>query len=104
MFQAVSNFEKQAEKMSKEKLAEEDERRLLKEPHSIVIHRGKVGQFVRCLERDMRSVVEPFTATKLKVNSFWRVFSQFCQVTQRKLKNVVVTRSFEEDTFFFSVR
>ncbi|CAG9538313.1 unnamed protein product [Cercopithifilaria johnstoni] len=61
------DFEKQQEKMMKQKSNEEAERKMLKEPHSIVIHRGKVGQFVRTLEKDMRVIMEPFTASKLRV-------------------------------------
>ncbi|OZC12642.1 brix domain protein [Onchocerca flexuosa] len=63
----IIDFEKHEENMMKQKSSEETERKLLKEPHSIVIHRGKVGQFVRSLEHDMRAIMEPFTASKLKV-------------------------------------
>ncbi|KAH7727712.1 brix domain-containing protein [Aphelenchoides avenae] len=38
-----------------------------KEPHSFVIHTGKVGRYVRRLERDIRRVMEPNTASQLKV-------------------------------------
>ncbi|KAM3721070.1 Suppressor of SWI4 [Dirofilaria immitis] len=63
----IIDFERHEEKMMKQKLNEEAERKLLREPHSIVIHRGKVGQFVRSLEQDLRIIMEPFTASKLKV-------------------------------------
>lgn len=56
--------------MMKQKLDEEAERKIMKEPHSMVIHRGKVGQFVRSLEQDIRVIMEPFTASKLRVGVF----------------------------------
>lgn len=56
--------------MIKQKSNEEAERKLLKEPHTIVIHRGKVGQFGRSLEQDIRAIMEPFTASKLRVRFF----------------------------------
>lgn len=65
--QSIIDFEKHEEKIMKQKSSEEAERKLLKEPHSIVIHRGKVGQFVRSLEQDIRVIMEPFTASKLRV-------------------------------------
>lgn len=36
-------------------------------PHSFVMHRGDVGKSVLQLEIDIRHVMEPYTATKLKV-------------------------------------
>lgn len=36
-------------------------------PHSFVMHRGDVGKSVLQLEIDMRHVMEPYTASKLKV-------------------------------------
>ncbi|VIO96393.1 Uncharacterized protein BM_BM4965 [Brugia malayi] len=62
---SITDFEKHEEMNRKSR--EETERKLLKEPHSMVIHRGKVGQFVRSLEQDVRIIMEPFTASKLKV-------------------------------------
>lgn len=38
-----------------------------KKPHSFVIHTGKVGKFVKRLERDLRRVMEPNTASDLHV-------------------------------------
>uniref|UniRef100_A0A0R3S062 Brix domain-containing protein n=1 Tax=Elaeophora elaphi TaxID=1147741 RepID=A0A0R3S062_9BILA len=61
------DFEKHEEKMMKQKSSEEAERKLLKEPHSMIIHRGRVGRFVRSLEQDIRVIMEPFTASKLRV-------------------------------------
>ena len=40
-----------------------------KVPHSFVMHRGEVGKSVLKLEVDIRRVMEPYTATKLKVNT-----------------------------------
>lgn len=68
--QSIIDFEKCEEKMMKQKSNEEAERKMLKEPHSIIIHRGKVGQFIRSLEQDMRAIMEPFTASKLRVGLF----------------------------------
>jgi len=39
-----------------------------KVPHSFVMHKGEVGKSVLQLEMDIRRVMEPYTATKLKVN------------------------------------
>ena len=36
-------------------------------PHTFVINRGRVGKTVRELMMDIRRVMEPFTASKLKV-------------------------------------
>lgn len=40
---------------------------LTKAPHSFVIHRGKVGRYLLSLMMDFRKVMEPFTASSLKV-------------------------------------
>ena len=42
----------------------EDESRA---PHSFVMHRGKTGKSVQELTADFRKVMEPYTATNLKV-------------------------------------
>ena len=39
-----------------------------KAPHSFVIHRGKTGKYVQDLTSDIRQVMEPFTASNLKVS------------------------------------
>lgn len=44
------------------------EEEVSKVPHSFVMHRGDVGKSVLQLEMDIRHVMEPYTATKLKVN------------------------------------
>lgn len=36
-------------------------------PHTMIFTRGQVGNLVRCLAKDMRTMFEPFTATKLEV-------------------------------------
>lgn len=38
-----------------------------KAPHSFVIHRGKTGKYVQDLTSDVRKVMEPYTASNLKV-------------------------------------
>ncbi|CAK5010064.1 unnamed protein product [Meloidogyne enterolobii] len=74
---------KQFQKRSENRESKEDERKLenilrenvsLKEkpaerrpPHSFIIHIGKVGPFVRQLERDLRRVMSPHTSGELKV-------------------------------------
>ncbi|XP_039295442.1 protein Peter pan [Nilaparvata lugens] len=47
------------------KLEEPDE--LTRAPHSFVIHKGEVGQYVQDLTKDFRKLMEPFTASSLKV-------------------------------------
>lgn len=43
-------------------------------PHSFVIHRGIPGGYVEELTRDFRKVMEPFTASGLKVSPFKYLF------------------------------
>ncbi len=38
-----------------------------KAPHSFVIHRGKTGKYFQDLTTDVRKVMEPYTASNLKV-------------------------------------
>ena len=40
-----------------------------KAPHSFVFHRGDIDNDVKMLVHDIRNIMEPFTATKLKVFS-----------------------------------
>lgn len=40
---------------------------LVQAPHSFVIHRGLPGNHILELTKDFRKVMEPFTATALKV-------------------------------------
>lgn len=46
----------------------EEPEELKRAPHSFVIHRGSVGSYVIELTRDFRKVMEPFTASSLKVS------------------------------------
>jgi hypothetical protein len=47
-------------------------------PHSMVFHRGNVGINIRRLVKDVRRVMEPFTAINLKV---WQLFEFQLQFT-----------------------
>lgn len=40
---------------------------LSRAPHSFVVHRGKTGKYVQELTNDFRQVMEPYTATNIKV-------------------------------------
>lgn len=40
---------------------------LVRAPHSFVIHRGPVGAYCVGLTKDLRNVMEPFTATSVQV-------------------------------------
>ena len=51
-----------------------------KVPHSFVMHRGEVGKSVLKLEVDIRRVMEPYTATRLKVNT---VFCDYIHLVLR---------------------
>lgn len=46
----------------------EEPEELKRAPHSFVIHRGNVGSSVIELTQDFRKVMEPFTASSLKVS------------------------------------
>ena len=46
---------------------EGEEEDLARAPHSFVVHRGKTGKFVQELANDFRQVMEPYTATNIKV-------------------------------------
>lgn len=54
----------QKKRKTHENVTEEE---ISKVPHSFVMHKGDVGKSVLQLEMDMRHVMEPYTATKLKV-------------------------------------
>ncbi|PAV72848.1 hypothetical protein WR25_19018 isoform A [Diploscapter pachys] len=60
-------IDKDLAKLRKKTADEHKEKELLKQPHSFVIHRGKVGKFIKSLETDLRRVLEPNTAKNLKV-------------------------------------
>ncbi|CAI4227582.1 unnamed protein product [Auanema sp. JU1783] len=65
---ALAEQEKRIEKIKKVSASELHEQELARQPHTIVIRRGKVGKYVRALERDLRNVMSPNTAMKLKIN------------------------------------
>uniref|UniRef100_A0A7E4UYR3 Brix domain-containing protein n=1 Tax=Panagrellus redivivus TaxID=6233 RepID=A0A7E4UYR3_PANRE len=72
-----SRIEAKREKEKAEKIADGNlkhnvdialqEEAIAKQPHSFVVHTGSVGRYVRRLEKDLREVMEPNTASKLKV-------------------------------------
>jgi hypothetical protein len=41
---------------------------LKRAPHSFIIYRGKVGRYIKELMKDLRHVMEPYTASNLKVS------------------------------------
>lgn len=45
----------------------EEPEELSRAPHSFVVHRGKTGRFVQELAADFRQVMEPYTASNIKV-------------------------------------
>ena len=56
----------QKKRKTHQEVTEEDVKKV---PHSFVMHKGEVGKSVLQLEMDIRHVMEPYTATKLKVYS-----------------------------------
>jgi len=46
---------------------DDEEGEFSKAPHSFVFHRGHVGKTVKELVKDMRQIMEPYTASRLKV-------------------------------------
>ncbi|XP_029644080.1 suppressor of SWI4 1 homolog [Octopus sinensis] len=51
----------------------EEDSDLKKAPHSFVIKSGNVGKYVQQLVKDVRKVMEPYTASKLKVKKWNRI-------------------------------
>lgn len=49
-------------------------------PHSFVIHQGKVGKYARQLVRDVRQVMEPYTASRVKVKK-WNSLKDFTSIS-----------------------
>jgi len=45
----------------------EEPEELSRAPHSFVVHRGKCGKYVQELAKDFRQVMEPYTASNIKV-------------------------------------
>jgi len=58
---------KSAKNARKGQNSEAQEEEYKKCPHSFVFHRGLVGKNVKRLTMDMRHVMEPYTASHLKV-------------------------------------
>ena len=56
-----------------------NEEDLKNQPHSFVFSKGKVGRYVRQLVKDVRSIMDPFTASKLKVKR-QNILKDFVQV------------------------
>ena len=63
-------------------------------PHSFIIHRGKVGRCVKELMSDIRNIMEPYTASNLKVvTAYWILdveqffFELSLYAVNRKLKS-----------------
>lgn len=52
---------------TKQNVAQEEDYK--KSPHSFVFHRGHIGKNVLQLIKDMRQVMEPYTASKLQVQT-----------------------------------
>lgn len=50
------------------KNVKEEPEELTRAPHSFVIHKGVPGKHVLELTKDFRKLMEPFTATALKVS------------------------------------
>jgi ribosome biogenesis protein SSF1/2 len=62
---------KRGKRVRKQKLqAQTEDESLIKQPHCFVVHRGDVSNHVQDLERDVRSIFEPFTASQLKVRKY----------------------------------
>ena len=72
LIQEINNFVAspvwifQKKRKTHQEVTEED---VNKVPRSFVMHKGEVGKSVLQLEMDIRHVMEPYTATKLKVYS-----------------------------------
>ena len=58
--------QQRADKKGEKQIADPEEE-YSRAPHTFVINRGAVGKNVSRLVRDMRRVMEPFTASQLKV-------------------------------------
>lgn len=56
-----------AAKHAKQSSANQEPEELKKAPHTFVIYRGRLGRYTAELLRDFRKVMEPFTASNLKV-------------------------------------
>ena len=89
----------------------------------MVFHRGKVGKFLRKLELDIRRIMEPNTALKLKVGFlivrvflsscymyrcfllhfrvlYWKNCSSFCEIKGLLLLSMLKASNFLHEFFF----
>ncbi|TKR63619.1 hypothetical protein L596_027428 [Steinernema carpocapsae] len=57
----------EADKVKAEIREKGTQKELIRVPHSFIIHSGSVGRYLRELERDLRKVMEPNTASKLQI-------------------------------------
>ncbi|KAK0428459.1 hypothetical protein QR680_010820 [Steinernema hermaphroditum] len=57
----------EVEKVKAEIREQGTQKELIRVPHSFIIHSGSVGRYIRELERDLRRVMEPNTASNLQV-------------------------------------
>lgn len=64
---SINFFQGKSAKKARAATVNEENDLLNKAPHSFVFHRGKVGICVLELIRDIRRLMEPFTASRLKV-------------------------------------
>jgi len=55
-------------------------------PHSFIIYRGKVGRCIKELMGDIRNIMEPYTASNLKVKSEDLRLLVFTLITYHNLK------------------
>lgn len=54
---------------------ESEPEEIARAPHSFVIHRGPVGRPIVDFTKDFRKVMEPFTASSLKVTKIMSLFA-----------------------------
>ncbi|KJH51266.1 putative phage DNA packaging protein [Dictyocaulus viviparus] len=69
---ALDEQEKAIKQMRVAAAAKINESMKARQPHSFVIHRGKVGKYVKLLEKDIRQIMDPFTARHLKASTGYR--------------------------------
>lgn len=77
---------------------------LAKEPHSMVIHRGRVGRYLRKLEHDLRMVMEPYTASKLKTLKRNNLRDFIVNGTTLGVTHVIVLTRSEQSVTFRTIR
>ena len=72
---------------TKQQTGQEEEYR--KAPHSFVFHRGHVGKNILQLIKDMRQLMEPYTASKLQVHQHSQ---QLLQKQSKQMKTSVLCK------------